>query len=62
MRVSSYIIGAQLPDERFYILMHGLNGSLDKVSAATGSYLLERPSPVTWCKSSLDRVTLRGAV
>lgn len=41
MRVSSYIIGAQLPDERFYILMHGLNGSLDKVSAATGSYLLE---------------------
>ena len=41
MRVSSYIISAPLSDERFYILMHGLNGSLDKVSAATGSYLLE---------------------
>lgn len=41
MRISSYVIGAPLSDERFYILLHGLNGSLDKVSAATGSYLLE---------------------
>jgi uncharacterized protein len=42
MRVSSYIIGAPLADDRFFLLLHGLRGSLDKVSASTGAYLVDQ--------------------
>lgn len=41
MRVSSYVIGAPLADDRFFILLHGIWGSLDKVPATTGAYLVE---------------------
>jgi uncharacterized protein len=41
VRVSSYVIGSPLSDDRFCILMHGLNGSLDKVGATTGAYLVD---------------------
>ncbi|MFC9587868.1 radical SAM protein [Streptomyces yangpuensis] len=41
MRVSSYAIGAPLADERFFVLLHGVRGSLDKVAATTGAYLVE---------------------
>jgi uncharacterized protein len=40
VRVSTYVIGAPLADERFFLLLHGFRGSLDKVSAATGAYLV----------------------
>ncbi|SHF92689.1 uncharacterized protein SAMN05444320_105505 [Streptoalloteichus hindustanus] len=40
MRVSSYVIGAPLTDERFYLLLHGIRGSLDKVPARIGDYLV----------------------
>ncbi|MCW3820374.1 radical SAM protein [Micromonospora sp. DR5-3] len=41
MRVSSYAIGAPLADDRFFLLFHGLRGSLDKVTAVAGAYLVE---------------------
>ncbi|MCP2260973.1 uncharacterized protein LX15_004693 [Streptoalloteichus tenebrarius] len=41
MRVSSYVIGAPLSDERFYLLLHGIRGTLDKVPARTGAFLVE---------------------
>ncbi|MGW0704255.1 radical SAM protein [Streptomyces sp. NPDC002867] len=41
MRVSSYVIGAPLKDERFFVLLHGIRGTLDKVAAVTGAYLVD---------------------
>lgn len=42
MRVSSYTIGAPLSDGRFYVLMHGLTGAVDKVPHALGEFLVEQ--------------------
>ncbi|WP_344420771.1 radical SAM protein [Streptomyces lavendulocolor] len=39
--MSSYVIGAPLADERFFLLLHGIRGSLDKVATTTGAYLVE---------------------
>ncbi|MER7057862.1 radical SAM protein [Streptomyces sp. NPDC000351] len=41
MRISTYVIGAPLSDRRFTLLLHGLRGSLDKVPASVGNYLVD---------------------
>lgn len=40
MRVSQYIVGCALTDDRFFILLHGFRGSVDKVTAEIGKYLV----------------------
>lgn len=41
MRISTYVIGAPLPNQPFFILMHGFTGAVDKVSLSVGQYLIE---------------------
>lgn len=41
MRISGYNIGAELPDENYFIVMHGYTGAVDKVSTALGMALTE---------------------
>ncbi|MDQ3668009.1 MAG: radical SAM protein [Acidobacteriota bacterium] len=40
MRISSFLIGAPLPKQPFYILLHGFTGALDKVPLALGEFFL----------------------
>jgi uncharacterized protein len=42
LRVSSYLIGAPLPEQPFHLLMHGFTGSVDKVPAVLGEHLVQR--------------------
>ena len=41
MRVSSYVVGAQIPGQSFHVLLHGLTGALDKVSSSVAERLLQ---------------------
>jgi uncharacterized protein len=54
MRVSSYLIGVELPETDFYLLLHGYSGAVDKVAAPLGRALVQaRGSHV---RALLDKV------
>jgi uncharacterized protein len=40
MRVSSYVIGAPIPDQPFHVLMHGYTGAVDKVPRRLGEAIV----------------------
>ena len=42
MRVSSYMIGSPIPEQDFYVLLHGYTGAVDKVASSVGRFLVEQ--------------------
>ncbi len=40
MRISSYLIGGQIPKQPFYVIMHGYTGAVDKLPAWLGAPLV----------------------